>query len=129
MSSGPFRTKILIQRYVGWQADRRSDVGVLLSDTIYLPAPLPKQRHAPRRSPRLQGIAPENVGLDFEREHRLCLSMIPSPALHGRLNWTFVWMAFFSESATNPDGRLVPISVARPDVYDHFPSIYFPTAF
>ncbi|KAH8079670.1 kinase-like domain-containing protein [Filobasidium floriforme] len=39
-------------------------------DTIYLPAPLPKQRHAPRRSPRLQGIAPENIGLDFEPRAR-----------------------------------------------------------
>jgi hypothetical protein len=34
--------------------------------TVYLPAPLPKQRLAPRRSPRLQGMAPEHVGLDFE---------------------------------------------------------------
>lgn len=85
VSSGPFRSETLIRRYVGWQADRRFVVGVPLVDTIYLPAPLPKQRHAPRRSPRLQGIAPENIGLDFEREHRLCLSMIPSPALHGRL--------------------------------------------
>lgn len=71
VSSGPFRSETLIGRYVGWQADRRSVIGVLLPDTIYLPAPLPKQRHAPRRSPRLQGIAPENIGLDFEREHRL----------------------------------------------------------
>lgn len=44
---------------------------VLMSMVIlvdYLPAPMPKQRPGPRRSPRLQGKAPENVGLDFERE-------------------------------------------------------------
>jgi len=35
---------------------------------VYLPAPLPKQRPAPRRSPRLQGIAPEHVAMTFESE-------------------------------------------------------------